>query len=65
MIAIGPRIREVRESLGIDRATLARDLGVTYQAIANLEYGSTGVSVERLYAIAEALGVSPRELLPE
>ena len=71
---IGPvirdRIRDLRERSGLDRdelATRAREYGLAEGFTANvvgfLERGRRGLTVEELLAIAQALEVSPLELL--
>ena len=63
--AVGARIREVREEKGISRQELADLLGIRYQSLANIEYGTVGLSFPTFFAIAGHLDVRPAELLPE
>ena len=56
--AMGRRIRQRREVLGMSREDLARRLDVTSKFIADLEYGDTGTSVKNLYRLKQILGLS-------
>lgn len=52
---IGARIRRERFKAGIGQSELARLLGVTRQTVFNLEKDRTGISLERLYKLADVL----------
>lgn len=54
---IGRNISRIRELRGMKQEALAISIGVSQQAVSNIE-GSETVDEERLNAIAEALGVS-------
>ncbi len=54
---LGALIRAARRRTGISQMRLAERIGVTYQQVQKYESGKSEVSVTRLYAIAEALGV--------
>ena len=56
--AMGRRIRQRREVLGMSREDLARRLDVTSKFIADLEYGDEGTSVKNLYRLKQILGLS-------
>ena len=56
--AMGRRIRQRREVLGMSREDLARRLDVTSKVIADLEYGDKGTSVKNLYRLKQILGLS-------
>lgn len=51
---IGAELRRMREQAGFGGSHLARTLGVTPAQVTQMENGKTGVSVERLRAIAAA-----------
>lgn len=53
-MSIGKRIKERREALNIERATLARSVGIHYQTLAGLE-NEDQHSTTRLHRIAEEL----------
>jgi transcriptional regulator with XRE-family HTH domain len=55
---VSTRIRERRIMLGLTQQELAQQIGVTYQQEHKYERGTDRISAERLFRIAEALGVS-------
>lgn len=59
------RIKEVRERLGIPQYELADKVNLTAVQIGRLEKGTRRLSTDWLNRIANALGVSPVELLPQ
>jgi transcriptional regulator with XRE-family HTH domain len=64
--AIGRRVKEAREGAGITQSRLARDAEVPTGLVAELERGEpTDLGVADLLSIAEALGRSARDLLPD
>ncbi|MGN7862224.1 helix-turn-helix domain-containing protein [Microbacterium sp. 22303] len=54
---ISRSLRREREAAGISVSELARRAGVSKATVSQLESGSSGPSVETLWAIADALGV--------
>lgn len=62
---LGERLRAVRRARGITVRKLADALLTTERAIYKVEGGYVGMTVARLYEYAQALGVSPAELLPD
>lgn len=61
---IGARLTQLREATGKTRATLARDAGVTYAFVRQLELGERAMPRgDNLSALANALGVSVDSLL--
>ncbi|MDR2322978.1 MAG: XRE family transcriptional regulator [Microbacterium sp.] len=54
---ISRSLRREREAAGISVSELARRAGVSKATVSQLENGSSGPSVETLWAIADALGV--------
>jgi transcriptional regulator with XRE-family HTH domain len=61
--ALALRIRERRVMLGLTQKQMADRIGVTYQQVNKYEQGANRISVARLFAIAEGLGVHPAELI--
>lgn len=55
---MGKRIRERREFLGLSRESLAGKVGVSSKFISDIEYGSKGISIKRLYILCQALDSS-------
>jgi transcriptional regulator with XRE-family HTH domain len=64
-IAVGKRVREVRRNASFTQEQLASQLGISRPSVSNIEKGRQQILVHTLYAIAEALGVNVRDLLPE
>jgi transcriptional regulator with XRE-family HTH domain len=62
---IGRRIAEARKSAGLSAQRLAERLGWSRETLVNFELGRRAITVERLSAIAAALGLHPAELLFE
>ena len=54
---MGRRIRLRRELQQLSREQLAEKVDVTCQFIADLEYGNTGMSIQTLYRMSQALKV--------
>ena len=61
--AIGMRVRQRRELLGLSREELAERLGVTAKFVGDIEYGDRGISMKSLYRLKQILGVSADFLL--
>jgi len=60
------KIREFRKRAGINQTQLADAAGYSDHAvISRIERGETGVTIDKLIDIAEALNVSPSELIGE
>ena len=62
---VGERIRSVRLAQGRTQEELALTSGVTRNLLIDVEHGRRGLLYERLYDIAEALGVPITELIAE
>lgn len=60
---LGQRIRDVRESLGLSQEDLADHLGLTRQAIGQIEKGERKVDSLELIKLSSFLSVSMEELL--
>ncbi len=58
----GERIRALRQDRGLSQERLAELAGVHRTYLSSVERGERNVSLDNIYAIAEALGVSPSEL---
>ncbi len=59
----GTAIRAARRARGLTVRDLARSLRVSPATISAIENGKTGISVSRLQECAEALGVTPAQIL--
>lgn len=60
---LGLNIAYYRKSKGFTQEMLAEKLDVNQQHISKIETASCGVSLDLLFAIAEALEVPPHKLL--
>ena len=64
LLRFGAKIREVRTSQGISIENLANTSGMDYSQLARMETGQVNFTISYLFRVAEALGVTPKELLP-
>ncbi|PWJ24575.1 TetR family transcriptional regulator [Branchiibius hedensis] len=62
---VGPAIRRARRSAGLSLRSLAAQLGVSPATMSALENDLTPVTVQRLIAIADALGVDPAGIVAD
>ena len=62
-IALGNRLREIRESRGMTQTAVARQAGLSRSFYAQVEHAHQAISVDRTFAIANVLGVEMTELL--
>jgi len=58
MAALGPRIRQYRESRGLSQEDLARLLGVSRPALSMIETGERKVSAEEIKRLGDIFGIS-------
>ena len=61
--ALGRAIRVLRTERGLERKDLAERSGLSYAYLSEIETGKKRASSKALFAIAEALGVRPHEVL--
>jgi transcriptional regulator with XRE-family HTH domain len=61
---IGAVIKSRRKTLTMNQEYLANAVGISRGSLANIEVGRQNVLVHQVYRIAEALGISPFDLLP-
>lgn len=54
----GPRIKALREELGMSQRDLAKRMAVTPAAVAQWEAGSKKISMDNLLALADVLNCS-------
>jgi transcriptional regulator with XRE-family HTH domain len=62
---VGRRIRRLRVDRGLTQEALALQSGVTRNVLIDVESGKRGLLYERLFDLAEVLGVSASELMAE
>ncbi|WP_264723588.1 WO male-killing family protein Wmk [Wolbachia endosymbiont (group A) of Cheilosia soror] len=61
---VGEKVKNWRLERGYTQKDLAEKIGVKYWVILQYEKGNRRISIERLYAIAEALSISITDLIP-
>lgn len=64
LLLVGNKIREVRTAKNLSIENLAYSSGMDYSQIAKMELGQVNFSISYLFRVAEALGVTPKDLLP-
>jgi transcriptional regulator with XRE-family HTH domain len=64
-IALGARIRMIREALGISQDELAERMpkAVTRSSLANIELGRQRFLLDRVEDFARAMGTTPKHLM--
>lgn len=62
---IGKQIQELRRKKGLTQSKLADSLALNRTSITNIEKGRQKILVHTLWDLADALGVPPKNLLPE
>nr|BFD58900.1 hypothetical protein CKG001_10070 [Bdellovibrio sp. CKG001] len=60
---LGSRIKEIRETKGIDQLSLSSAIGCARPAVSNYESGKRSVPTEKIKVIAAHLEVDPLDLL--
>ena len=63
LLALGERVRQRREQLGLTQRELAERAGLSLRFLALLERGDGNISLLRFADVAKALACSPSELL--
>ncbi|WP_253303106.1 WO male-killing family protein Wmk [Wolbachia endosymbiont of Phyllotreta cruciferae] len=61
---VGKKVKNWRLERGYTQKDLAEKIGVKYWVILQYEKGNRRISIERLYAITEALSISITDLIP-
>ena len=63
LVAMGRRIRSVRDARKLTREQLAEMIDLSPQFITDVEYGNKGLSISTLYQLSQALNVKADYLL--
>jgi transcriptional regulator with XRE-family HTH domain len=63
-LLVGSKIREIRMAKNISIENLANTSGMDYSQLARMEVGAVNFTISYLFRVAEALGVTPKDLLP-
>ena len=58
------RIRSIRLALGMSQSELAKEYGSTTNCHSRYENGYVVMGIDKFFAIAHALGVTPNDLAP-
>ncbi|WCR58427.1 WO male-killing family protein Wmk [Wolbachia endosymbiont of Ctenocephalides felis wCfeJ] len=61
---VGQKVKYWRLKRGYTQEALAEKIGTTRQIVSQYEKGTRRISIEKLYAIVEALSVSIKDLIP-
>jgi transcriptional regulator with XRE-family HTH domain len=64
LLAFGAKVRERRLAAGLSQEALAERAGLHRNYVGSLERGERNVALVNIYALAKALGLHPRQLLP-
>ena len=62
-VALGARIRIIREALGVNQDELAKKIGMKRASVANIEAGRQRFLLDGVEDFAKALGTTPKNLL--
>src|SRR5260370_29500829 len=62
-IALGSRLREIRESRGMTQTAVARQAGLSRSFYAQVEHAHQAISLDRAFAIANVLGLAMTEFV--
>jgi transcriptional regulator with XRE-family HTH domain len=61
----GLRLRQARGAAGLSQEALAARAGLSRTSVSNIEGGRQRVLAHMVYSLAAAVGVDPKELLPD
>ena len=64
LLLIGSKMRVLRKEKGVSIEMLANTWGMDYSQLARMEGGKINFTISYLFREAEALGVTPKDLLP-
>jgi transcriptional regulator with XRE-family HTH domain len=65
LVALGLRVRELREAAGLTQEAVAKRAGLHWTFIGQIERGERNLTYQSLLKLARGLGVPPAELMPE
>jgi transcriptional regulator with XRE-family HTH domain len=63
-VAFGRRLRQLRKDRGFSQELLAHQANLHRTYVGSVERGERNVSLDAIYALADALGVRAGDLLP-
>ena len=62
-VALGQKVRALRQARGLTQEQLAHDVGIDLTYLGGIERGRRNPSLRVIVRMAQALGVTPPELL--
>jgi transcriptional regulator with XRE-family HTH domain len=62
-LTVGQNIRRIRRASDLSQEQLAFRAGINRAYLSTVENGKRNISIENIFAVADALAVDPRELL--
>jgi transcriptional regulator with XRE-family HTH domain len=63
LIAFGNHLRKLRKSKGLSMTQLADICDIEYRQVSDIELGKIGTGISTIKILAEALAVTPKDLL--
>ncbi len=61
----GQNLRAIRISRGFSQEHLAYAAGIDRSYVGKIERGEVNLTIEKLYLLAQTIGCSPKDLVPE
>ena len=61
----GQRLKDIRMSRGLTQEDLGAKSGLDRTYISSCERGRRNITLESIYRLSHALGVSPKDLVPD
>lgn len=65
LLQLGKKLKELREQIGFSQEFVAKELGITRQAIINIESGKRKIDSFELFKIADLYNISATDLISE
>ncbi len=65
LVAFGQHIRALRKQQEVSQEEMAARAGLDRSYLGHIERGEKNITLLKIYQLAEALGCSPRQLIPE
>ena len=64
-VEFGKNLRSIRRTRGLSQEQLAYSAGIDRSYLGKVERGKVNLTIEKLYTLAETLGCSAKDLIPE
>ena len=62
--SVGEKIRQKRIELNLSQEILSYDANIPRNQVGRIERGEVNITLEKIYELAKALDVTPKNLLP-